>query len=127
MGGTRRSGAEMVAFTEEALQIMRRGAGRRRRRIPERPARDRGLRSRAGAAGADPAVAGQPGAADARRHRTPSDGWVSPLSTYMHPAAVPARQQQIDEAARAAGRDPAAVRRIYNVVGAIGARSAVPG
>jgi alkanesulfonate monooxygenase SsuD/methylene tetrahydromethanopterin reductase-like flavin-dependent oxidoreductase (luciferase family) len=49
-----------------------------------------------------------------------SDGWVSPLSTYVGPADVPSRQQLIDDAARAAGRDPAAVRRIYNVVGAIG-------
>jgi len=50
-----------------------------------------------------------------------SDGWVSPLSIYVGPTAVPARQQLIDDAARAAGRDPADVRRIYNVVGAIGA------
>ena len=52
-----------------------------------------------------------------------SDGWVSPLSVYVRPAAVPARQLVIDEAARAAGRSPADVRRIYNVVGAIGPRS----
>jgi hypothetical protein len=49
-----------------------------------------------------------------------SDGWVSPLSVYVRPAVVPARQQVIDEAARAAGRNPTDVRRIYNVVGAIG-------
>jgi alkanesulfonate monooxygenase SsuD/methylene tetrahydromethanopterin reductase-like flavin-dependent oxidoreductase (luciferase family) len=49
-----------------------------------------------------------------------SDGWVSPLSTYVPPSAVPASQQLIDDAARAAGRDPAEVRRIYNVVGQIG-------
>ena len=35
-----------------------------------------------------------------------SDGWVSPLSTYTPPSAVPSRQQLIDEAARSAGRDP---------------------
>ena len=45
----------------------------------------------------------------------------------MPPSAVPARQQLIDEAARAAGRDPADVRRIYNVVGAIGLSVAGPG
>jgi hypothetical protein len=49
-----------------------------------------------------------------------SDGWVSPLSVYVQPAAVPARQRTIDEAARSVGRVPADVRRIYNVVGAIG-------
>jgi Luciferase-like monooxygenase len=56
-----------------------------------------------------------------------SDGWISPLSTYLPPPAVPARQRLIDEAARSAGRDPAAVRRIYNVVGAIGAGCGGPG
>jgi alkanesulfonate monooxygenase SsuD/methylene tetrahydromethanopterin reductase-like flavin-dependent oxidoreductase (luciferase family) len=50
-----------------------------------------------------------------------SDGWVSPLSTYTPPFAVPAMQRRIDEAARDAGRQPADVRRIYNVVGSIGA------
>ena len=49
-----------------------------------------------------------------------SDGWVSPLSTYTPPSVVPAMHNRIDEAARAAGRDPADVRRIYNVVGSIG-------
>jgi hypothetical protein len=56
-----------------------------------------------------------------------SDGWVSPLSTYVRPAAVPSRQQLIDDAARSAGRDPAEVRRIYNVVGTIGAGVRGPG
>ena len=54
-------------------------------------------------------------------------GWVSPLSTYTPPSAVPAMQQRIDEAARAAGREPAAVRRIYNVVGSIGEGRRGPG
>jgi alkanesulfonate monooxygenase SsuD/methylene tetrahydromethanopterin reductase-like flavin-dependent oxidoreductase (luciferase family) len=56
-----------------------------------------------------------------------SDGWVSPVSTYTPPAAVPAIQEQIDEAARAAGREPEAVRRIYNVVGTIGGTFGGPG
>jgi alkanesulfonate monooxygenase SsuD/methylene tetrahydromethanopterin reductase-like flavin-dependent oxidoreductase (luciferase family) len=51
-----------------------------------------------------------------------SDGWVSPLSTYTPPFAVPGMQRRIDEAARDAGRQPADVRRIYNVVGTVGAR-----
>jgi alkanesulfonate monooxygenase SsuD/methylene tetrahydromethanopterin reductase-like flavin-dependent oxidoreductase (luciferase family) len=56
-----------------------------------------------------------------------SDGWVSPLSTYVGPADVPSRQKLIDEAARSAGRDPGDVRRIYNVVGMIGPRRGGPG
>ena len=56
-----------------------------------------------------------------------SDGGVSPPSTYVGPAAVPSRQQLIDDGARAAGREPADVRRIYNVVGSIGPRRGGPG
>ena len=56
-----------------------------------------------------------------------SDGWVSPLSTYVGPTVVPSRQQLIDDAARAAGRDPADVRRIYNVICAIAPRGRGPG
>ena len=49
-----------------------------------------------------------------------SDGWVSPMNIYVPPDQVPWRQRVIDDAARAAGRDPADVRRIYNVIGTIG-------
>jgi len=48
-----------------------------------------------------------------------SDGWVSPLNTYMPPEKVGAAQRVIDEAAQSAGRSEADVRRVYNVVGAI--------
>jgi alkanesulfonate monooxygenase SsuD/methylene tetrahydromethanopterin reductase-like flavin-dependent oxidoreductase (luciferase family) len=49
-----------------------------------------------------------------------ADGWVSPLNIYLPPEQVPNAQALIDAAARSAERDPAEVRRIYNVVGAIG-------
>jgi alkanesulfonate monooxygenase SsuD/methylene tetrahydromethanopterin reductase-like flavin-dependent oxidoreductase (luciferase family) len=57
-----------------------------------------------------------------------SDGWVAPLLTYLPAEAVPAAQDAIDEAARAAGRDPSAVRRLMNAPGTItdGARGAGP-
>jgi alkanesulfonate monooxygenase SsuD/methylene tetrahydromethanopterin reductase-like flavin-dependent oxidoreductase (luciferase family) len=47
-----------------------------------------------------------------------ADGWV-PSSTYMPPDQLAARHAQIDEAAVEAGRDPADVRRLYNVSGRI--------
>lgn len=47
--------------------------------------------------------------------------------SYVPPREVLSRQQVIDEAARCAGHDPAAVRCIYNVVGAIGAARGGPG
>jgi len=48
-----------------------------------------------------------------------ADGWV-PSSSYAPPAVLPQMQKRIDEAALAAGRDPASIRRIYNVMGVIG-------
>jgi len=120
MGGRPRSGGETIQFTEEAIGIMRRAldggvvqkdtaehqiAGYQAGPVP--PAhvgiwlggqRPRMLR-----------VAG----------RT-ADGWISPLNIYVAPHEVPEKQQIIDDAARKAGRDPREVRRIYNVIGAIG-------
>jgi alkanesulfonate monooxygenase SsuD/methylene tetrahydromethanopterin reductase-like flavin-dependent oxidoreductase (luciferase family) len=46
-----------------------------------------------------------------------ADGWVAPMMIYMPPAQVPAAQELIDRAARDAGRDPRAIRRIYIVSG----------
>ena len=48
-----------------------------------------------------------------------ADGWV-PSSSYLPPERLPAAQARIDDAAAAAGRDPAAIRRLYNVSGRIG-------
>ncbi|MEU5401419.1 LLM class flavin-dependent oxidoreductase [Streptomyces sp. NPDC005963] len=44
------------------------------------------------------------------------DGWL-PSSAYAPPEALAAMTRTIDTAARAAGRDPAAVQRIYTVTG----------
>jgi alkanesulfonate monooxygenase SsuD/methylene tetrahydromethanopterin reductase-like flavin-dependent oxidoreductase (luciferase family) len=47
-----------------------------------------------------------------------ADGWV-PSLPYAPPDQIPAMQKRIDDAAREAGRDPDAIRRIYNVMGEI--------
>jgi hypothetical protein len=47
-----------------------------------------------------------------------ADGWV-PSYGYMGPEDLRVASARIDEAARAAGRDPDAIRRIYNVGGLI--------
>ncbi len=47
-----------------------------------------------------------------------ADGWV-PSSSYFPPETLPAMQARIDTAATGAGRDPAQIRRIYNVFGTI--------
>ncbi|HET8524491.1 MAG TPA: LLM class flavin-dependent oxidoreductase [Thermomicrobiales bacterium] len=45
-----------------------------------------------------------------------ADGWV-PSMSYVSPAQAARSNAIIDDAARAAGRDPAAIRRIYNIGG----------
>jgi alkanesulfonate monooxygenase SsuD/methylene tetrahydromethanopterin reductase-like flavin-dependent oxidoreductase (luciferase family) len=45
-----------------------------------------------------------------------ADGWV-PSMSYVPPSQAAKSNAIIDEAARAAGRDPAAIRRIYNIGG----------
>ncbi|KIH97210.1 N5,N10-methylene tetrahydromethanopterin reductase [Streptomonospora alba] len=47
-----------------------------------------------------------------------ADGWV-PSSAYFPPEKLPAMSERIDAAARDAGRDPARIRRIYNVMGTV--------
>src|SRR6266545_624878 len=70
MGGIRRNGREMVAFTDEALQLMRRALAGGVVDFRGGQYTIEGYAAGAGTPGAGPAVAGQPGAADARRHRT---------------------------------------------------------
>lgn len=48
-----------------------------------------------------------------------ADGWL-PSMGYAEPAALTAMNATIDAAARDAGRDPASVRRLYNVSGRFG-------
>jgi alkanesulfonate monooxygenase SsuD/methylene tetrahydromethanopterin reductase-like flavin-dependent oxidoreductase (luciferase family) len=47
-----------------------------------------------------------------------ADGWL-PSLPYLPPEQVPESQARIDEAARAAGRDPGEIRRMYNLMGEI--------
>jgi alkanesulfonate monooxygenase SsuD/methylene tetrahydromethanopterin reductase-like flavin-dependent oxidoreductase (luciferase family) len=55
-----------------------------------------------------------------------ADGWAAPLMNYLPPAAAAEAQLLIDRAAREAGRDPAAIRRIYNLPGAFTATARAP-
>ncbi|TDC38037.1 LLM class flavin-dependent oxidoreductase [Micromonospora sp. 15K316] len=122
MGGPRRSGAETITYTAEALQIMRRAlAGEAVRHLGEQHTVE-GYRG--GPVPPEPVplwLGGQRPRMLTVAGRY-ADGWISPLNIYVPPAEVPARQQIIDDAARAAGRDPAQIRRVYNVIGAIGPR-----
>jgi alkanesulfonate monooxygenase SsuD/methylene tetrahydromethanopterin reductase-like flavin-dependent oxidoreductase (luciferase family) len=55
-----------------------------------------------------------------------ADGWVAPMMVYVPPAEIPAATEVIDAAAREAGRDPGAIRRIYIVGGEFTARAPAP-
>ena len=109
----------MITFTEEALGLMRRAVAGDVVELLSAQHRIEGHEAGPLPPAPIPLWLGSNGPRMLAVTGRASDGWVSPLSTYLRPKAVPARQQQIDEAARAAGRNPADVRRIYNVVGAI--------
>ncbi|MFF7244913.1 LLM class flavin-dependent oxidoreductase [Embleya sp. NPDC008237] len=47
-----------------------------------------------------------------------ADGWC-PSNSYATPEKLPDMQRRIDDGAAEAGRDPATIRRVYNVFGAI--------
>jgi alkanesulfonate monooxygenase SsuD/methylene tetrahydromethanopterin reductase-like flavin-dependent oxidoreductase (luciferase family) len=55
-----------------------------------------------------------------------ADGWAAPLMNYLPPAKAADAQQVIDGAARAAGRDPSSIRRIYNVPGTFTTKPPAP-
>ena len=119
MGAVSRSKREMVAFTDEALLVMRKAlaggavefqgeqvtVGYSAGPVPPAPI---------------PIWLGSNGPRMLALTGRASDGWVTPLNIYVPPEEVASRQHVIDEAARGAGRKPADVRRIYNVVGTIG-------
>ena len=126
MGGPVRSPGEAVASLEEGIQIIRgmwsdarglRFAGEHYQvvgaRPGPRPAHDIGIWL--GVLG--PRMLGLTG-------RT-GDGWI-PSMSYVPPAETAVRNALIDAGAREVGRDPAAIRRIYNVGGEFTAAAAHP-
>jgi alkanesulfonate monooxygenase SsuD/methylene tetrahydromethanopterin reductase-like flavin-dependent oxidoreductase (luciferase family) len=44
-----------------------------------------------------------------------ADGWV-PSQSYLPPDKVPEAMQRVDDAASSEGRDPKAIRRVYNLI-----------
>lgn len=122
MGGTGRTGNALVTYAESSLHTLRRALGGGPVLLEN---------SRQPYAAGPPApmpiwLGSQKPRMLALTGRL-ADGWISPLNIYVPPAEVPSRQRLIDEAAVAAGRDPRDVRRIYNVIGTIGAGRGGPG
>ncbi|MGD9892414.1 MAG: LLM class flavin-dependent oxidoreductase [Dehalococcoidia bacterium] len=119
MGGPTRTPGEAVAALEEAIAVIRllwsdppsaRFTGRFYRLAGARP----------GPAPAHP-IGIWVGAVGPRMLDLTgrlADGWI-PSSSYVPSERLSDMNQRIDEAATRAGRDPASIRRLYNVMGTI--------
>jgi alkanesulfonate monooxygenase SsuD/methylene tetrahydromethanopterin reductase-like flavin-dependent oxidoreductase (luciferase family) len=119
MGGPVRSPGEAVEALEEAIQIIRLfWSGERTISFAGRHYAVKGLHP--GPAPVHP-IEIWVGAYRPRMLRLVgrlADGWV-PSFSYAPPEAIPAMRARIDGAAEEAGRDPTAIRRAYNLMGAI--------
>ena len=119
MGGPRRTPSEAVEATEEAIDIIRLiWSG-------ERGVRYEGAHYQLAGVHTGPAPAHQIGIwVGASRPRMldligrKADGWV-PSAPWASPADLPAYLDRIQQAAVDAGRDPKALRCVYNVSGAV--------
>jgi alkanesulfonate monooxygenase SsuD/methylene tetrahydromethanopterin reductase-like flavin-dependent oxidoreductase (luciferase family) len=120
MGGPRRAPGESVEALEEAIEIVRRfWSGDRSISYEGRHYQVSGLHP-----GPPPAHdigiwigAYKPRMLDLTGRL--ADGWVPSLGGAP-PDAVPEMSRRIDDSATQAGRDPSAIRRLYNVKGTIG-------
>jgi alkanesulfonate monooxygenase SsuD/methylene tetrahydromethanopterin reductase-like flavin-dependent oxidoreductase (luciferase family) len=120
MGGPRHSPGEAVEALEEAVALLRLlWSDQRSVRFTGQHYRVAGVRP--GPAPAHPIKiwVGAYGPRMLQLVGRLADGWV-PSAGYLPPERLAAAQARIDDAAAAAGRDPAAVRRLYNVSGRIG-------
>jgi alkanesulfonate monooxygenase SsuD/methylene tetrahydromethanopterin reductase-like flavin-dependent oxidoreductase (luciferase family) len=117
LGGPRRNPREAVAAVSEAIDVLR---------VMWLPGRSVSLPGQhyplAAQTGPAPAHhigiwlgAIGPRMLDLLGHK--ADGWIAPLATGYE--AKPPAQDRIDTAARAAGRDPASIRRVIQLVGTI--------
>jgi alkanesulfonate monooxygenase SsuD/methylene tetrahydromethanopterin reductase-like flavin-dependent oxidoreductase (luciferase family) len=119
MGGPVRSGPESVDALEEAIEVIRlMWSGERSVSFEGRHYRLDGLHP--GPVPAHPVGIwiGAYGPRMVRLVGRLADGWI-PSIPRLPLDEVPPRMRAIDEAARAAGRDPSAIRRIANVNGVI--------
>ena len=120
MGGPRRSGKESVDALVEAIAILRAfWSGERSISFDGEHYSVSGLHPGPAPAHAIGIWLGAYGPRMLRLTGELADGWLPSLGSSMLRAEdVPARQAAVDEAARAAGRDPAEIERAVNVMSA---------
>ena len=120
MGGPRRAPGEAVGALEEAIALLRLlWSDQRSVRFTGQHYRVAGVKPGPAPAHAIGIWVGAFGPRMLALIGRVADGWV-PSSTYATPDRLPAAQARIDDAAAAAGREPAAIRRLYNISGRIG-------
>ncbi|GAB3301392.1 LLM class flavin-dependent oxidoreductase [Epidermidibacterium keratini] len=121
-GGPRRTPKEAVDALIEAIEIIRASWAGQSIRVEGEHYRVVGMHGGPQPAHDIPIWLGAYGKRMLRVTGRLADGWV-PSMGYADPPALGAMNLTIDEAAVAAGRDPAQIRRIYNVFGQFGRRS----
>jgi alkanesulfonate monooxygenase SsuD/methylene tetrahydromethanopterin reductase-like flavin-dependent oxidoreductase (luciferase family) len=120
IGGPRRTPGQAVEATEEAIDVIRlMWSGERGVRYDGRHYRLAGVHT-----GPKPAhdIGIWLGAAGPRMLDLigrKADGWV-PSAGWAPPEDLPGYLRRIEDAAAGAGRDPGSIRRVYNLMGAIG-------
>jgi len=123
MGGPRRTPPEALQALEEAIAICRlMWSGERSVRFEGRHHAVRGLHPGPSPAHAMSIWIGGYGPRMLDLIGRTADGWL-PSSPYAPPERLPELNARIDDGAASAGRDPASIRRIYNVAGQIQATS----
>lgn len=123
MGGPRRTPKESVDALEEALAIIRGfWSGEHSVSVEGEHYRVKGVHPGPPPAHPIGIWLGAYGPRMLRITGRVADGWLPSLgSHYLSPEDVPGRQAAIDEAAQAAGRDPADIERAVNIMGLEGA------
>lgn len=120
MGGPRRPPREALEATEEAIDVIRLiWSGERGVRYDGRHYRLDGVHTGPRPAHEMGIWLGASGPRMLELIGRKADGWV-PSSGWMPPEDLPDPLRRIEDAAARAGRDPAAIRRVYNIGGTIG-------
>ncbi len=119
IGGPRRTPGEALAALAESIDVIRAlWSTERSLRVPGRHYRLAGAHGGPAPAHDVGIWVGGYGDRMMRLIGQKADGWV-PSMAYLPPPALAAKSRLLDDAALGAGREPAAIRRVYNVGGAI--------